>query len=62
MREDDISSPCHDIARSEGEASLLLEGHEVPEADGGESDEAVVAGLEVGPALLGAVQDGPARY
>jgi len=28
----------------------LLEGHEVPEADGGEGDEAVVDGVEVGPA------------
>ena len=54
--------PGHHIARPEGETPLLLQRHEVAKPDGREGDEAVVAGLEVCPALLGAVQDGPARY
>ena len=49
----------HHVARPECEAPVLLEGHEVPEADGGERDEAVVTRLEVRPALLGAVQHCP---
>ena len=55
------TSPRYNVSWSEGEAPVLLESHEVPEADCCESDEAVVAGLEVSPALLGAVEDGPAR-
>ena len=36
--------------------------NKVAKPDGCQSDEAVVTGLEVGPALLGAVENGPARY
>ena len=41
---------------------MRIQTHKVAKPDGCQSDEAVVTGLEVGPALLGAVQDGSPRY
>ena len=55
----DDGKPYQDVHKAEGhigglllEIALLLQRHKVPEADGGERDEAVVVGLEEAPVLV----------